>query len=203
MSEAENTTPPDHDVRVTARRRFLKAGLAAGPVIMTLQSKPVLGNVCHSPSGTMSGAMSQKAGQIKTCNGYPLSYWRNSGSAGGGGVGWVGIRPDLPYHPAFRLGIVSGSQQFLTAGLKSRPLTMYEVLCADAAQDPYGLCGHFITALLNINSGRIPAAVMDQTRLSQLWVEWSRTGRYRPSGQSKAWDAADIVQYFRSSGIAP
>ena len=170
---------------------------------MTLQSKPVLGNVCHSPSGTMSGAMSQKAGQIQTCGGYPCSHWRNTGAPPAGGAGWMGLRPDNPFHPTFRDGFVQGSQQYLQAGLKRRPLTMYEVLCATPTQDPYGLCGHFIAAMLNVNAGRVPASVMNQARLSQLWIEWSRTGYYRPSAQANSWDAADIVQYFKSTGIAP
>lgn len=187
-----------------SRRRFLKGALAAGPVIVTLQSKPVLGGTCQSASATvMSGSVSQRSAQVETCSGYPCSYYRTTGTSTGGGVGWVGIRPDTIFNAVLRPGAMRSSYQFTTVGVLPQPATMHQVLCATPDRDPYGLCGHFITALLNVNGGRVPPTVLDQTRLFQMWTDWRRTGYYQPSATATPWNSAAIVQYFKATGIAP
>jgi len=196
-SPESNTSPAE------PRRRFLKGALAAGPVLITLQSKPVLGGVCQSPSGRISGSMSQRTNQIETCTGYPCSYWRTAGSEKGGGAGWIEIRPDTTFNSVFRPGAMFNSRQFKLVGHLPRPATMYDVLCATPDRDPFGLCGHFVAAMLNIKSGRVPPTVMDSPRLFQVWNEWARTGYYRPSAIAEPWNAMALVQYVKSSGIAP
>lgn len=202
-TQPEKSPEPKSGTSQPPRRRFLKGALAAGPVLVTLQSKPVLGGVCQSPSGRISGSMSQRTAQVDTCSGYPCSYWRTTGSETGGGAGWTGIRPQTTFNTVLRPGAMFSSRQFTMVGLFPRPATMYEVLCATPDRDPFGLCGHFIAALLNINAGRIPSTVMDSNRLFQVWNEWARTGYYRPSAVAQPWNAMALVQYLKSSGIAP
>jgi hypothetical protein len=203
-----SNTRPDQSPESNAgphppRRRFLKGALAAGPVLITLQSKPVLGGICQSPSGSMSGSLSQRTTQVETCTGYACTYWRAAGSETGGGAGWTGIRPDTTFNSVFREGAILSSRQVELVGQLPRPATMYEVLCTTPDRDPSGLCGHFIAALLNINAGLIPSTVMDSARLFQIWNEWALTGYYRPSAIAEPWNATALVQYFKSSGIAP
>ncbi len=56
------------------RRRLLHGGLAAGPVVMTLVSRPVLGvAVCVTPSAFTSGNASVVGGVL--CEGHTANYW--------------------------------------------------------------------------------------------------------------------------------
>jgi hypothetical protein len=60
------------------RRRLLHGGLAAGPVLMTLISRPVLGQVqCQTPSAFVSGNASL-AGAAVLCEGHSADYWANN-----------------------------------------------------------------------------------------------------------------------------
>jgi hypothetical protein len=204
MSNTPDQAPAETPVDAApSRRRFLKGALAAGPVIVTLHSKPVLGGVCQSPSGRISGSVSQSTAQIDTCTGYPCSYYRTTGTSTGGGAGWVGIRPDTIFNAVLRPGAMPSSYQFTTVGVLPQPSSMHQVLCATPDKDPYGLCGYFITALLNINGGRVPPTVLDQAGLFQMWTDWRRTGYYQPSATATPWNSAAIVQYFKATGIAP
>jgi len=115
----------------------------------------------------------------------------------------MGIKPDSPFHPTYRPGMANESRQYLIQYPNSRPYTMLEVLGGQNQSNQSGICGHFVAALLNINCGLVPKSVMDSTKLFQVWIEWSRSGQYRPSASAKPWDAAAIVQYLKSSGIAP
>lgn len=196
-----DTQPPAAQRAAGGRRRFLKAGVAAAPVLLTLHSKPVLGNVCHSPSASTSGNVSQQAERIETCGGYPCSYWRSTGAQGGSG--WLGVQPSTAFHPTYRPGLAAESRQYLISGLQSRPYTMLELLNGASPNNRTGICSHFIAAQLNINCGLVPRSVMDITRLNQIWIEWSRSGYYRPSASARPWDAAAIVQFLKASGIAP
>lgn len=175
--------------------------MTAGPVMLTLQSKPVLGNVCQSPSAAMSGNVSVAVASVQTCSGYPISYWRAAGEQGVSA--WPGLKPSMPFHPTFRAGRVGESRQYVAAGLQSRSYTMLELLDGTSPNCPTGICSHFIVAQLNIQRGLIPKAVMDLRRLYQVWAEWSWSGVYKPSAVANPWDAAAIVQYFKASGIAP
>jgi hypothetical protein len=60
------------------RRRLLHGGLAAGPVLMTLVSRPVLGQVqCQTASAFVSGNASV-AGVAVLCEGQSPDYWANN-----------------------------------------------------------------------------------------------------------------------------
>src|SRR5215468_3619558 len=60
------------------RRRLLHGGLAAGPVLLTLVSRPVLGTVqCVTPSAFCSGNTSAALG-APVCTGFPPDYWADN-----------------------------------------------------------------------------------------------------------------------------
>src|SRR5271169_804135 len=72
------------------RRRLLQGGLAAGPVLMTLVSRPVLAQQCQTPSGFCSGNASVAAGAGSICTGRTPGYWKQAQ--------WFGSWK-LPYYP--------------------------------------------------------------------------------------------------------
>src|SRR6266571_6753426 len=72
-------SPPSADP-VAGRRRLLQGGLAAGPVLMTLVSRPVLAQqagLCTTPSGFVS-ANASTAGRGVICAGHTPAFWANS-----------------------------------------------------------------------------------------------------------------------------
>lgn len=74
---ADRAVQPGEPVALV-RRRLLHGGLAAGPVLMTLVSRPVLGSVqCVTPSAFISGNASI-AGNLPVCTGFSPDDWVNN-----------------------------------------------------------------------------------------------------------------------------
>lgn len=61
-----STTQGAASPRSAERRRLLRGGLAAGPVLMTVASRPVLGQVC-TPSASMSIIPATSMNHVETC----------------------------------------------------------------------------------------------------------------------------------------
>ena len=77
--EGKQQAPQDTDDLVKSpdksRRSFAKSGLVASGVLLTLSSRPVLGElVCTSPSGFESGNLSFHGTPI-ICAGLSPGYW--------------------------------------------------------------------------------------------------------------------------------
>src|SRR2546429_8495148 len=73
-SPRSSPAPTSSTERVVDRRRFLHGGLATGPVLMTLVSRPVLGAVqCVTPSAFVS-ANASVAGVGVVCEGHTPDY---------------------------------------------------------------------------------------------------------------------------------
>ncbi len=73
----------DASLRQAARRRLLKGGLAAAPVVLSVASRPVhAANVCVNPSGFISVSTfnSRHPGAL-ACSSNGPSYWAGLGSA--------------------------------------------------------------------------------------------------------------------------
>ena len=81
LSDSTNPTlsggsPPlvaqDHSA---IRRRLLQGGLSAAPVLMTIVSRPVLGQQCQTPSAALSGNISAPASRVAVCSGQQPNWW--------------------------------------------------------------------------------------------------------------------------------
>src|SRR5437867_4224298 len=68
-------------VQMDRRRRVLQAGLAAAPVLMTLASRPVLGQQCQAPSAAVSGNVSVATASLPICLGHVATWWVANQSA--------------------------------------------------------------------------------------------------------------------------
>lgn len=64
--------------RLQSRRRFVKAGVVATPVLMSLTSRPVWGNTLCSLSGLMSGNVSRQPEDYECSGGYGCTpgFWK-------------------------------------------------------------------------------------------------------------------------------
>src|SRR2546430_3514411 len=90
-SPRSSPAPTSSTERVVDRRRFLHGGLATGPVLMTLVSRPVLGAVqCVTPSAFVSANASVAGGGVG-CGGHTPDYWAGAPSSA----------PPFTPHPPF------------------------------------------------------------------------------------------------------
>lgn len=183
-----------------ARRRLLvKGGMAAGPVILTLTSRPVLGGLnpgeCISPSQTLSGALSHKGAKVGECNGRSPGYWKNCHSSE-----WP-IPTNTAFHSVFAVGATAGTRFFNTDGSQ---MTMLQVLNAGGTTDTSMVAFHCIGAYLNILKGLISPKALTAEKVVALWREWALTGKYVPfAGATTPWNGTDITNYLKNNKIAP
>ncbi|MCB1963731.1 MAG: hypothetical protein KDF24_11290 [Rhodocyclaceae bacterium] len=177
------------------RRKLVRGGLSAGPILVTLTSRPVLATTCYSPSETMSGAVSHKAGDIPQCTGESPGVWRQSAE----GTAQAPITWPIPHTTLFTQ-YFTGVPAFYKSSA-NRYMTMLEVMQLNGSGDPDKMGFHFIGALLNILDNRVDHRAMDVPGLQRMWSEFANTGTYVPFGGATAWGPTDIKNYLISTGI--
>lgn len=190
---------PQPQVADDSRRRFTKSGLAASGVILTLASRPVLGQwACQSPSGFQSGNVSPH-GTPPQCHGLTPGYW-----------GTRGNRWQLPYDPGTcksgtnckGMGDWSNGTLFSAAFNCSGyaagydGYSMMQVIWMNGHQDRYQLGAHIVAALLNAKSGMTP--VLSEQAVKDMFNEWAAKGYYEPTAGVQ-WSAEDIVTYLKTT----
>ncbi len=208
MSNHENMPSADHPAQSPdraesgvseARRRLLvRGGMASGPIILTLTSRPVLGGLnpgeCISPSQTLSGALSHRGTKVGTCSGRSPGYWKTCSASN-----WP-IQQSTPFHSIFVVGPTPGCSQFNADGSMK---TMLQVLNLLGSEDPYKVAFHCIGAYLNILKGLIDPKALTAEGVVALWREWALNGKYVPYAGATPWTGADIVSYLKNNYIAP
>ena len=173
------------------RRKLVRGGLSAGPILVTLTSRPVLATTCYSPSETLSGAVSHKGTSMPTCTGHSVTTWRSAAN-----TSW----PASPKHNTLFTAYFTGAT-FYYDHANNRYMKMKEVLHLGSGSDPDEIGAYFITALLNIQSGLVDSRALDAPGLQAMWHEFITTTKYVPFGGATPWTAADIKLYFTSTGI--
>lgn len=182
-----------------ARRQFTRTGLVASGILLTLTSRAAVGGnfVCKSPSGFLSGNLSQHGKPI-TCSGVSPGYW--------------GTHPTqwpLPYqagtcktktctHSADWSGGTLFRNIFTCAG-QGRIYTNYsmmQVIWLSGTGDPSQLGAHCVAAILNARMATTP--VLTETKVVNIFNEWDSKGYFEPTAGVK-WYAADIVNYLNST----
>lgn len=185
-----------------SRRGFTKSGLALSGVLLTLASRPVLGDfVCKTPSGFLSGNVSVH-GNPQTCGGLTPGYWGN--------------KPENWPSP-YKAGTCSGNAtdcnhpgNWTTAsatkfmaifncnnhGSIYSSYTLFQVIWLGGGGDPDQLGAHVVSALLNARSGYTP--VLGETQLINMFNEWNQNGYFEPTAGVK-WYGADIVAYLKTT----
>jgi hypothetical protein len=170
------------------RRRLLQGGLAAGPVLMTLFSRPVLALQCQSPSGFVSGNASVAAGAGPICSGLTPGYWKQTQHFGS----W---RP--PYYPT-TVGGPGGHNATLFDTVFTPHYsgqTLLNVLELGGGP-PNDLARHVVAALLNAAAGLTP--VLTVAAVKGIWSEYITKGYFEPTA-GVHWGDAQIVSYLTST----
>lgn len=181
-----------------SRRSFAKSGLAVSGVLLTLASRPVLGCVCESPSGFLSGNVSVH-GTPPTCSGRTPGYW--------------GTHPEQwpsPYKAGTCTRSCNHPKNWTTAGATKfkdvfncnnhgsiyAAYTMFQVVWSGGGGDPYQLGAHIVAALLNARKGWTP--VLTEAQVINMFNEWDQNGYFEPTA-GVHWDGEDIVEYLQTT----
>lgn len=194
----------DPSVGRKGRRRFLGAGSAVAPVILTMISQPALGVTCFTPSRSLSRNTSvsqqDKNGQ---CTGAqsPGNYSQQT-SPGIPAYSWP-IDPNTPFHPTFRVGTRPGTMFYKLKNGHWVSMTMLEVMNVGPDKDPAKMAFHLIGAYLNCLGGggaRISPLAMTAAGITNIWAEWATKGYYEVMAGVN-WGADEIKYYLTSNGI--
>jgi hypothetical protein len=161
-----------------SRRQFAKSSLGISGVILSLASRPVLGDViCKSPSGFMSGNASTHGPQ-PVCQGRSPGYWKNHADS------WP-ISTDTQFTSVFPASPTSVYAQY----------TFLQLL--DPRQDDAQKLGmHLVAAYLNAISGWTPFLKVET--IIAMFVEWQSKGTFSPTATVQ-WSAAEIVNYLKAT----
>jgi hypothetical protein len=182
------------------RRRLLQGGLAAAPVLMTLASRPVLAGPVQTPSAFTSGNTSTPIRGL-TSSGQSPSYWKESQN-------FSAWRP--PYYPGTGTSPLQQKTSLSSVGESGatqatlfdsvfaphyRGKTLLDVLQLGGGP-PDDVAGHAVAVVLNIAAGWTP--VITVKIVKQIWSEYITKGYFEPTA-GVHWDAAQIVEYFKST----
>ena len=173
------------------RRRFLGAGAAATPFVLTLFSQPALGGLCFTPSRALSKNTSlSQAGKNGECTGESPGAYKTQPSK------WPqSPTPATKFHPLF-----SGTAyRNPTTGYVK---TLQEVLNLDGQGDPHKVAFHIIGAYLNCVRGLVPSNILTTAAVQNIWTEYTTKGYFEPMAGVQ-WNGTQIVAYLTSNFIAP
>lgn len=185
------------------RRRFLGAGAAATPFLLTLVSQPALGVTCFTPSRSLSRNTSlSQQGKDAECTGAESPGNYKSQQSAGSAYHWpAAVPPTTLMHPLFYMGGVQGVTKFTkTVNNQEVSKTLGEALQDHAAGQVHF---HLIAAYLNKMGGNgavIPDKVLTAQGILSMWQEYATKGYYEPMAGIK-WYATEIVTYLTSNGI--
>ena len=180
---------------------MLRGSLAAAPVLMTVVSRPVLGQTtCVTASATTSAAPSGAARSASVCSGLTPQQWKAAATqwptpycgtsltaASYGGTTLAAYQTATPYH-------------CVTTGLGGTvfgELTMLNVI--DVGEGGFtvrGLGRYIVAALLNARAGRTP--VLSETGVRMMWNDLISRGYYEPTAGVK-WGPAEIIAYLTTT----
>lgn len=192
---------PTKEPQSSGRRRLVRGGASIIPAVLTLTSRPVLAVTCFSPSETLSGTLSHKAGNVPQCNGRSPGVWRQLAEGNAQAKLEWPISPETLWTTYF-VGIPAYYDY-----TRGRYMTFLEVMQLSGNGDPYKLGFHFIGALLNILTNRIDGTVNNRvltvSGLQKMWSQWVEKGEYVPFPGAKGWQKDAIKEYLINNGISP
>ena len=163
-----------------ARRRLLRSGAAAAPVLATFVSQPVhAAYSCKSASAFTSANASRPGAAV--CNGANAAWWRtNIGS-------WVGCSPFTSMFSTY-FSVTSS----YPAGTR-----LLQVLQGSSSAATDKMARNLVSALLNIKSGRIGPGVFTETQLLTIWTSAIGAG-YVPTPGASPWFAQQVNLWLAS-----
>lgn len=190
---------PRHLASAGARRRFIKGGLSATPVILTLISRPVLGfeNACLSPSRMISGNHSGFTGPT-TCGGNTLAFYEAAAKR----------NPQPEWAKVFFTSVFGSAHPYDSTEPgdpnKLGPVFLDSLAGHDGNMNSAsGFACYLIAAYLNAFNGvGSVSSVLTSAQVVAMWNDVIGTGQYCPQ-ISMCWNADGVIGYLRHSGVVP
>ena len=172
--------PLDVDaVRNAGRRRILRAGISAAPVIMTVASRPVWAIDCRTPSGFVSGFAS--GAPVGQCSGGLPSYWLSHQGQ------WpASINPATAlFNPIFE------------PDLGGNP-TLLAVLGMTNTLQSYIVAAYLNNAALSVPM--VPETILPKNTILAMWTQVNNDGGFGLGipGPGR-WNSLQVIDYLKST----
>lgn len=166
------------------RRRLLRAGLAATPVVLTVGSRSALAaGGCLSPSASASINLfhSRPDRPLDPCaQGRSPDYWGNAAD-----------------NHRIRLARDTRFSSKYSGGFS--PKTIERVILLNGTGDPQQLGAHLGAAWCNLHMGWVPESVIDLPTLQAMWAG-RNTGFCPVAGSTTpVWYAGKMVDYLKTT----
>lgn len=177
-------------VRSDERRRLLRGGLAAGPVILSIASRPVLGQSLNCGSAQVQASLAAGTSLHAGCavdpynTGNSPAKWLSTGT-------WPTPYSNVSPKTKF-IGLTTGLD-----GTAPNPNTMYAVLKGTATGlADLTLAQDIVAALLNAAAGKTP--FLSTATVQQMWNSYVLHGYYEVSPGIR-WYPTQLKSYLQST----
>lgn len=182
--ESDRQDPVEHERRTApavalGRRRLLRGGLAAAPVIMTLASGPVSAGMCKT--GSAYGSMNPSgAKKIATCGGRTPA-------------GWTGTN-----HSQWPISANALFQTYFSPALAGNNVKLKTVVDPSNGYD--AVARNCVAALLNASTSpaMTPATILGIARAKAIWSSYASQGYFEPTAGIQ-WNSAKIVEWVTTT----
>jgi hypothetical protein len=222
-NEANSLVAPSMVVASSSRRRLIKLGTTAAPIVATLVSKPALAWHCKSPSAWGSEILNPKTSLATNAGhqSYPdetwyISNWCNNtarSATGNANPPWTALRSKFT-----ALKNNAPSNKTNKTSFDYTLCTMAELQAAipglkSAGASPSATVKSVLTSGSDLQKSTIVAQlnylilsplVTNQMEkcLSSNALQQMATGSYSPSGSGQTWDAAKIKKFLYDNYMA-
>jgi hypothetical protein len=191
---SQGSVPVDRFGKVLpSRRRLLTGGLAAAPILASIESRNALAVACLTPSGNLSGNVSTGA-QAGTCVGISTQAW-DQAPAGNWPNG--SDTQNIRFHDIFAIGP--------NADFGNDKLKKIVGESAPSNGEARSLAAYIVAAYLNVLKGWVMLPGLDQAALINLlkaiWSDYATYGAYKVNS-TVSWSASQIITYLTSNGLA-
>jgi hypothetical protein len=180
------------------RRKLLKLGVGATPVLMALASRSAF--ACHSTTPSAFGSVCNSRPELlQSSNGCSPGYWKT--------------HTGTSYWPS------PYCSNAIKSGSKTVPATTFKsVFCANGAPNPFGntttllevlesggggskaVARACVAALLNAASGRTPSSILKADDIvSHIWYQYATRGFYEPIAGIKWYSDYPQLPYIPNS----
>jgi hypothetical protein len=201
-------TPPEVSAPKSAdRRKLLRGGLAVAPVLMTIASRPVLGQVACTASAITSINLQSSINHNCTITSglspekwkaladqWPSPYTGTTTAATGRTITYGGIT-----HTYGGASTSATAYHCTTTGLGGHVFagkSMVDVIDMMQSGGLNSLGRYIVAALLNARSGRTP--MLSETNVRAMWNDLINRGYYEPTAGIR-WGASEIVAYIKTT----
>jgi hypothetical protein len=192
ISPASSTPVVKAAGRFALRRRLIRGGLAAGPVLMTVASRPVMAQDCTTSSAHTSLSGSRQV-TTASCNGGSPAYWISQTPAQTTKQTSYLMEARGAGQPATTFGSI------FTSLYGYGDLSLLQVLQAGhSALDKSGLAAHLVAAVLNAQAGFTPPSVLSVGKAQDIWADYNRLGYFEPTAGVR-WDSAQTIDWLKTT----